>query len=400
MFVRNRPIAALAVAVPAILLTALLPAAPAAAEMGPSWVTGPDYSPPLGTTGAEWRDVTATGPADIWAVGVRRTPAETPLTARWNGKGWAAAPTPVAPAGQRYNLTAVDAVAPDDVWSVGSGVASGTRTAAALHYDGAWTAVALPTPPIGQSSELSDVDMTATGGWAVGNATTGVKPPRALVLRRQEASWTRVAVPDGDATSTELSAVFTRAADDVWAVGSQVRLDGRRVGMILHWDGVNWKEQPTPAVGAAGEETFLASVSASSADDVWAVGRVCRAADGLEWCRPLALHLTGGAWTVVPTNGEESELTEVVAFSPTDAWVIGYAGDSPLDETDYAEHWNGEVFIPDATVPTDLEGPAIFNGEPASALSAATAIPGTGAIWAVGWTRDPVVGGSHVVHRG
>jgi len=400
MSVRTRPIAALAVAVPAILLTALLPAQPAAAQLGPSWVTGPDYSPPLGTTGAEWRDVTAAGPTDVWAVGVRRTPAETPLVARWSGKAWAATPTPVAPAGQRYNLTAVDAVAPGDAWAVGSSAASATRTAAALHYDGAWTAVALPTPPIGQSSELSDVDMTAAGGWAVGSATTGGKPQRALVLRRLEASWTRATVPDGDATSSELSAVFTRAADDVWAVGSQVRLDGRRVGMIMHWDGASWQEQAVPAFGDANEETFLVSVSGSTADDVWAVGRLCREENGLEWCRPLALHLTGGAWTVVPTNGAESELTEVIAFSPTDAWVIGYAGDTPLNETDYAEHWNGEVFIPDATVPADPEGPVIFNGEPASALSAATAIPGTGAIWAVGWTRDPVVGGSHVVRRG
>jgi hypothetical protein len=399
MSLRIRPIATLAVAAPAILLAALLPALPAAARMGPSWVTGPDYSPPLGTTGAEWRDVTATGPADIWAVGVRRTPAETPLTARWNGKGWTAVPTPAAPAGQRYNLTAVDAIAPDDVWAVGS-AASATRNAAALHYDGAWTAVTLPSPPIGQSSELSDVDMTATGGWAVGYATSGVKPPRALVLRRQGANWTRDTVPDGDATSTELSAVFTRAPDDVWAVGSQVRLDGRRVGMIMHWNGVSWQEQAAPVVGDADEETFLASVSASTPGDVWAVGRRCREGNGLESCRPLALHLTGGAWTVVPTNGEESELTEVITFSPTDAWVIGYAGESPLNETDYAEHWNGEVFIPDATGPADPGGPITFNGEPASALSAATAIPGTGAIWAVGWTRDPVRGGSHVVHRG
>lgn len=397
MSLRTRPIATLAVAAPAILLAALLPAPPAAARMGPSWVTGPDYSPPPGTTGAEWRDVTATGPADIWAVGVRSTPAESPLTARWNGRGWTAAPTPAAPAGQRYDLTAVDAVAPGDVWAVGS-AASATRSAAALHYDRAWTAVALPSP-IGQSSELSDVDMTATGGWAVGSATSGVKPPRALVLRRQGANWTRVTVPDGDATSTELSAVFTRAADDVWAVGSQLRLDGHRVGMIMHWDGVSWQEQAAPVVGDADEETFLASVSASTPEDVWAVGRRCRAGNGVEWCRPLALHLTGGAWTVVPTNGEESELTEVIAFSPADAWVIGYAGDSPPNETDYAEHWDGKVFTPDATVPTDPEGPIILNGEPASALSAATAIPGTGAIWAVGWTRDPVRGGTHVVHR-
>jgi len=395
MSVRIRPIAVLAVAVPVTMLAALIPALPAAARLGPSWATGPDYSPPLGTTGAEWRDVSASGPTDIWAVGVRRTPADNPLTARWDGKGWTAVPIPSS---QQYNLTAVDAVAPGNVWAVGSSV-SATRTAAALHYNGSWTAVALPTPPIGQSSELSDVDMTATDGWAVGYTATTAKPPRAFVLRWFDNGWVKVAVPDGDATSTELSAVFARAADDVWAVGSQVRLDGRRVGLILHWNGVDWKEQAAPVVGAADEETFLASVSGSTSDDVWAVGRVCREGSGLESCRPLALHLTGGAWTVVPTNGEESELTEVVAFSPANAWVIGYTGDSTLGETDYAAHWDGQVLTPDATAPANPNGPITFDGEPASALSAATAIPGTGGIWAVGWTRDPVSGGSHVVHR-
>ena len=399
MSVRTHPIAVLAMAVPATLLAALLPAVPAAARLGPDWATGPDYSPPLKTTGAEWRDVTATGPADIWAVGVLRNPADNPLTAHWDGRAWTAAPTPATPAGQRYDLTAVDAVAPGDVWAVGSAASSTTRIAAALHYDGAWTATALPSPPIGQSSELSDVDMSSDGGWAVGYTVTGTKPPRALVLRRQGTGWAQVPAPDGDASSSELSAVFARTAGDVWAVGSQVRLDGRRVGLILHWDGVSWQEKVAPVVGDPDEEAFLASVSGSSSDDVWAVGRLCRDVSGLEFCRTLALHLTGGAWTVVPTNGADSELTEVVAFSPSDAWVIGYTGESSLFETDYAEHWDGQVFTPDAVGPADPDGP-IANGEPASALSAATAIPGTGAIWSVGWTRDPLRGGTHVVHRG
>jgi hypothetical protein len=400
MPLHRRSIAALAVAVPATLLAALTPAVPAAARMGPSWVGGPNYTPPTGTTGTQWRDVTAADPADVWAVGVLRNPADNPLAARWDGKAWAAAPVPAAPSGRTYNLTAVDAVAPGDVWAVGSAVASGARAAAALHYDGAaWTAAALPSSPIGLSSELSDVDMSATGGWAVGHTAAGDKPPRALILRALGAGWLQVPAPDGDATSTELSAVFAGAAGDAWAVGSQVRLDGRRTGLILHWDGVGWQEQAAPVTGdPVTEETFLSSVSASGPDDVWAVGRTCLDAILLESCRPVALHLTGGAWAVVPTNGTESELTEVITLSPTDAWAIGYTGDSPLNETDYAEHWNGKVFTPDATGPSNPGG-TTSNGEPSSALAAATAIPGTGAIWAVGWTRDPLRGGAHVVHR-
>jgi len=390
---RNRLIALTALAVTA----ALLPAPPAAARLGPTWIVGPDFSSPPGTTGAEWRDVTATGPADVWALGVLRNPTDNPLTAHWDGKSWTAVPISNPSTTLRYDLTAVDAVASGEAWVVGSAV-SATRTALMLHYNGAWTAVPLPQQPKGQESVLADIDMSATGGWAVGYTSSADKPSRALIERRLGADWVEVAVPGTDATATELSAVYAHAADDAWAVGSQVRIDGRRTALILHWDGGSWREQVPTEIEGLGEEVFLTSVSASTADDVWAVGRIC-SGDGVESCRPLVLHPSGGAWKPVPLAGNETELTEVLAFSPTDVWVVGYAGDWLTLETDSAEHWDGHRFTPDADV-LSTPGDGVLDGEPGSALSAATKIPGTGAIWAVGWTRDPVRGATHVVRRG
>ena len=389
----------LAVLIPAALAVALLPALPAAARLGPSWVPGPDLLP-RNSTGAEFKGVSASSATDIWAVGVVRTTTDNPLAANYNGKGWTVTPTPAAPGGNRYNLLAVDAVQRADAWAVGSYAASPTaafRTAAVLHYDGAWTADPLPIQPIGVGSELTDVDMSATGGWAVGWLKSGAKV-RALVLRRTGGIWSPVGIPDADASNTELSAVFARNDNDVWVAGSQVRLDGRRIAMTMHWDGTGWLEHRVPVVSEADEETFLAGISSSEPGDVWAAGRMCREIHQLETCRPLAVRFTGSEWTVVPTNGEETELTEIIAFSPSDVWAIGYTGDTPLLETDYAEHWDGTVFTPDASGPPDPDGP-IANGEPASALSSATAIPGTGGIWAVGWARDPIRGAAHVVHR-
>ena len=393
---RNRPIAVTAVAVTAALLPALMPALPAAARLGSTWVVGPDFVRPLGATGAEWRDVSATGPADVWAVGAVRDPADNPLTAHWDGRSWTAVSLPKSPTVLRYDLTAVDAVAPGDVWAVGS--ESTTRTMLVMHYDGAWTTTAMPEQPAGQTSELADIDVSATDGWAVGHTAAVGKPTRALIERRYGAGWIQVAAPATDATETELSAVSARTADDVWAVGSQVRVDGRRTGLILHWDGGSWREWAVPQVGDPDEAAFLVSVSASTAGDAWAAGRLCRTGNGFPTCRALALHRSGGAWTPSPTAGGETELTEVLALSPVDVWVVGYAGNTPTLETDYAEHWDGKVFTPDATIPSTPDGGAT-NGELASALSAATAIPGTGGIWAVGWTGDPVSGGTHVVHR-
>jgi hypothetical protein len=386
---------AIAVAAAAALLPALMPALPAEARLGSKWNAGPDLSPPLGTTGAEWRDVSATGAADVWAVGVLRTPADNPLTAHWDGRAWTAVPTAKPPTGVRYDLAAVDAVAPGDVWAVGSTVST-TRTAAVLHYTGVWTAAETSAPVVSEVSQLTDVDASATDGWAVGSTTTGLRPTQALIERRQATGWFPVAAPVSDAAATELSAVSARTPDDVWAVGSQI-VDGRRAGLILHWDGGNWREWPAPEVGAD-ESAYLESVAATTADEAWAAGRICRTVNGLDSCRPLALRLSGGAWTVVPTSGGGTELTEVVALSPVDVWVIGYEGSTPSLESDHAEHWDGHAFTPDSIFPT-APGGAVANGELASALSAATAIPGTSSIWAVGWTRDPIRGGTHVVRR-
>ncbi|MEU4222608.1 hypothetical protein, partial [Actinoplanes sp. NPDC026623] len=130
----RRSVAALAAAVPATLLAALLPALPAAARMGPSWVTGPYYTPPAGTTGTQWRDVSAAGPADVWAVGVLRNPADNPLAARWDGKAWTAAPTPAAGGGRRDGRTPGDGVAPAAGWG-GGGAARAPPPAAAARRD-------------------------------------------------------------------------------------------------------------------------------------------------------------------------------------------------------------------------------------------------------------------------
>jgi hypothetical protein len=89
----------------------------------------------------------------------------------------------------------------------------------------------------------------------------------------------------------------------------------------------------------------------------------------------------------------------VLPFAADDVWIIGYGGDG-AGETDHAEHWDGHVFATDGPPPANPGGPVVADAEPASALEAATAVPGTGAVWAVGWSRDPAAGTSHVVHRG
>ena len=372
----------------------LLAASPATASLGPKWIEGPDLTAPPGATGSRWLDVTGTSPADIWAVGTWNRSVTNPLIGHYDGTAWTAVAGPVPPKATGYSLAAVDAVAPGDVWAAGSVV--GTSTASLiLHYDGVWSVAATgPAVPTAKSA-LADIDMlSATDGWAVGSTVATGKPAQALIQRYQDGKWAAVPAPLGDFTSTTLSAVHVRSAGDAWAVGTATGLNGKRAALVLHWDGAGWQVVPVPDGGAAGEAESLASVSAPAADDVWAAGKICAGT----FCRPLALHLTGGTWSVVPTGGGASELTEVVPLGPDDVWVIGYTTLGSTGETDHAEHWDGHVFTPEGPPPPNPGDPATTDAEPASALEGATAVPG-GGVWAVGWSRDAVFGTSHVVHH-
>ncbi|PRY18931.1 hypothetical protein [Pseudosporangium ferrugineum] len=376
----------------ATTVAALLPALPANAALGPKWSPGPDMPPLNGAAGSEWRDVTATSPTDVWAVGVWRNAGANALTAHFDGENWKPVATPVPPASRRYELTGVDAVSPTDVWAVGTSAGS-TQSALLMRFTGVWGAPAVVQGlPAGESA-LTDVDMLSSAqGWAVGRTVASGGTAKALIVRWNAGQWSAAALPQDDSTSTELNAVYTRSTTDAWAVGTRTGADGAQDSLVLHWDGTSWRRVTVPDTGGPGESQNLQAVAALTAGDVWAVGETCVEED----CRPLALHLTGQEWTAVPTAGGGSELTAVLPLAADDVWIVGYGGDHPSIEFDYAEHWDGRKFTTDVIE----EPPAGIVGEPASALEGATIVPGTGTIWAVGWAEDPIEGVTHAIHRG
>jgi hypothetical protein len=385
----------------AATLLAALPATPAAATLGPTWTTAPPVGLPVTSVGAEFRDVTVLSPTDVWAVGAWWDTQNHPLTAHWDGRGWTVVPAPPTSSATTLNLTAVDATSDKDMWAVGSvqsSVLVGSIPATlAMHYDGAaWSVVPTPAAPTGSKSVLKDVDMlSASDGWAVGQTALGTKPAQALILRWQAGQWTQVPAPATTASLTELNSVYARAADDVWAVGSQLLPSGATAVLVMHFDGVAWQPVSIPDAGTGAAGQVLNSVAALSATDVWAAGQTCQQTTGVQVCQSLVMRLVNGAWQVVPTTANGTEATEIVPLSASDVWMIGYTALTSQSETDYAEHWNGVQFVPDNA--------PIGVGELASALEGAAADPVTGAIWAVGWSgsaTSPTNGATHAVHRG
>lgn len=144
--------------------------------------------------------------------------------------------------------------------------------------------------------------------------------------------------------------------NDVWAVG--IYSPGSAVptrGIILHWDGSAWADISAPGLESG---TYLNSVSASSSNDVWAVGSLGQFSDP-EGRYTLTLHWDGVSWTTVRAPVSASypyifvfvqPLKTVIATSSTSAWAIGHeywVSDKSSWLVQYIIRWNGTEWLRD-----------------------------------------------------
>jgi hypothetical protein len=144
-----------------------------------------------------------------------------------------------------------------------------------------------------------------------------------------------------------LASVSAISATNAWAVG-------RDDGSVLteHWDGRKWSSVGLPSGPCNVFESScqFTSVSADSASDVIAVG------DGIlntypTWtAAPLAYRWNGSAWQPMPLPAglPYTALQQVKAFSPTDAWAVG-VGSSGSQTAATVTHWNGASWTQVAT---------------------------------------------------
>jgi hypothetical protein len=121
-----------------------------------------------------------------------------------------------------------------------------------------------------------------------------------------------MATPNPGGNGDILYSISADDPSDVWAVGTELAGAGYGNGLILHYDGAHWKafkvvSSPTPLVG----------VKATSATNVWAVGR-----DGTD---PLILHFDGTKWRrqSVKAPAGSSILSGIGATSSGNAFAVG-----------------------------------------------------------------------------
>ncbi len=152
--------------------------------------------------------------------------------------------------------------------------------------------------------------------------------------------------PDAGTAVNKLVAVSATSQDDVWAVGNFYASYGWGVlsqTLIEHWDGTAWSIVSSQDVARAG--SFLRGVAALSRTDAWAVGYYELA--GGE--HTLTEHWDGTAWSIVaspdPSWGN-NVLSGVSGNFSNDVWAVG--GSSNTQGTvsrTLTEHWDGTAWV-------------------------------------------------------
>ncbi|HYR12532.1 MAG TPA: hypothetical protein VEQ60_32385, partial [Longimicrobium sp.] len=168
-------------------------------------------------------------------------------TLRWNGASW---DTVFAPAHGR-TFTGVWGFGENDVFVAGGwwDVAAQRTKGWVWHWDGAsWDSAAL-------GAYISDIWGSSHGDvYAVGGS--------GHIYHYDGTAWSRV---DGGVTTLPVYEVWGTGPDDVWVVGGGYR-GGGPSALVLHWDGVSWKEVVTGGIATA------AAVYAPNPDKVYVVG--------------------------------------------------------------------------------------------------------------------------------
>ena len=333
--------------------------------------------PTLTNTDNAFEGTSAVSPNDLWAVGYQVEPSQVgvvmTLAEHWDGSTWRAVPTP-SPSSEDSELHAVSAVTSSDVWAVGVATAQGFDDPRTLieHWDGsAWSIVAAPSPGVGSAVLLSVTAVSSTGVWAVGYTTpTKGGNRQTLIEHWNGSSWSVSPSPSVTGSDSELLGVSGSPANGLWAVGFSLN-NGRTTALVERWSGTAW----SIVSGQAASETNVAltSVVSIGPSAAWAAGYLS-SGTGIT---AFAARWDGKTWTkaTLPQPGTTvATLRGVVADSQGHVTAVGTYYNAALQNSadhysGFSEYWDGSVWVEVTSTPE---------------LRAATAVPGTSRVWAVG----------------
>jgi hypothetical protein len=298
---------------------------------GTSWTAEPLPTLPGEFDSDTSASIVDISPADAWLVGayLNSSGADVSIIAHWDGTAWSLVSHPAA----AIALTAIAASGPGDVWAVGVG-ASPSFPAVIEHYNGSkWTVSAtLPGIRLNGVTSIGPARAWAVGAGAGGNTTATVE--------WNGSSWNVVPSPN-PSTDDGLSAISAVGGGDIWAVGNEVDFStgvGDAQPMALHWDGTAWTTVPAVGVGPdrGGVTGIFSGVVAVTAARVvavgWAVGQsqslvadLCPFAVRDTGFTPSPARLSGpGAaayWVIPKSDAASHELADGSGFGLFDSGI-------------------------------------------------------------------------------
>jgi hypothetical protein len=318
---------------------------PAGAPSCPGWAIAGSADPDPGLNALQ--GVAVLSARNIWAVGDKSKTSEgnavfRTLIEHWNGRTWKVVPSPNPGVGSDL-LSSVTAVSASNIWAAGGysdkpGVI-GTDKTLILHFNGrAWKQVPSPNPGSSFENLATIRQVSAASVWAVGDYSGSDFHDRSLILHWNGHGWKQVPSPNPGKSSDALAGLAVGSASSIWTNELFTKTDGS-TSQILHWNGRVWRKA---AAGPAGSD--LVDVSASSPSNAWSVGTDAKG-------RSLALHWNGRSWKRVPTpNLQPNKLINapqsVTVVSPTSAWMVGAAQNvfSVFEGTAIEMRWNGRAW--------------------------------------------------------
>lgn len=331
---------------------------------------------PQGFLGNDLYAAAASGPNDIWAVGLSAI--------HYDGATWTGYSLPGINGAIGHQMKAVADLSPTNAWAVGSYSASPTSNGDILHWDGtAWT----PFPnEAGEDYYLVSIAAISDNDiWAGGCIPAGFNH-----FDGTQWTWVPSAGSGGVDGESCIQGISALASNDVWAVGWTLAGGNIDTTQIQHWDGTQWTLTPSPNVGAGSNQLY--GVVALADNDVWAVGTyISQPPNGIEYPNhTLIEHWDGTSWTVVssPNNRfggypRDNILQGVVALSSNDVWAYGSVDSNPGPESPallitLVLHWDGTSWTI-APSPNPARDPSIIVYQLFGGV-----VTGPGSIWLVG----------------
>jgi hypothetical protein len=149
------------------------------------------------------------------------------------------------------------------------------------------------------------------------------------------AAWQAVSVPSSVTSPATLADVSAVSASRAWAVGADAETAlNTGTPLILRWNGTKWAEVALSGVPGPG---YLASVSAASASDAWAVGTDASGA--------VVLHWNGTIWRKVSfPDSSTATVSSVTAAPDGTAWLGGSTPSTGTSTNILVEQWNGKAW--------------------------------------------------------